>query len=90
MKYFKKYLKKIYKIVVKPEMKILPGHLAFFMVVSIIPIITLIGYVATLFSISLDSVIDLVDDVIPSSVSEILFPFISGSGMDFNIHVISP
>lgn len=85
MKYFKRYLKKIYKIIVKPEMKILPGHLAFFLVLSIIPIITLIGYVATLFNVSLDSVIDLTRDVIPKSVSDILLPFISGSGPDFHI-----
>ena len=85
MKYFKRYLKKIYRIIIKPEMKILPGQLAFFMVLSIIPIITLVGYVASLFNVSLDSVIDLTMEVLPKSINDILIPFIGGSGMDFNI-----
>jgi len=41
----KRYIKKLIKIIKKPEMKILPGHLAFFLVLSLIPIITMIGYV---------------------------------------------
>ena len=85
MKYFKRFFKRLYKIIIKPEMMILPGHLAFFMVLSIIPIITLIGYLSTLFNISLNSVINFMHEIIPSSVVDILEPFIVGGGMDFNI-----
>ncbi len=85
MVFARKYLKKILKIIEKPEMKILPGHLAFFLVLSIIPIITLVGYVTSLFHVSIDSVVNLVKDVIPYSVFQVLVPFINGNGMDFNI-----
>lgn len=85
MKYIKKYLKKIIKIIEQPEMKILPGNLAFFMVLSIIPIITLVGYITTLFNISLDSVIEMFYDIIPASVTNLLLPFIKGNGMDVTI-----
>lgn len=81
----KRYMKKLIKIIKKPEMKILPGHLAFFMVLSLIPIITMIGYIASLFNVSVDTVVNLMGDALPNEVNKILIPFITGDGMDFNI-----
>jgi len=46
-------LKKLYKIIRKQEMNILPGQLAFFLVLSIIPMLTLVAYLFTTFSISI-------------------------------------
>lgn len=85
MKVLKRYIKKIIRIIKKPEMKILPGHLAFFLVLSIIPIITMCGFVANLFNVSVDSVVGLMNSVLPSDVSNILIPVISGNGMDIHI-----
>jgi len=81
----KRYIKKLIKIIKKPEMKILPGHLAFFLVLSLIPIITMIGYVASLFNISVDSVVNIMGDTLPHEVNNLLLPFITGDGMDFTI-----
>lgn len=81
----KRYIKKLIKIIRKPEMKILPGNLAFFLVLSLIPIITLCGYVASLFNISVDTVVNLMVDSLPNEVNNLLLPFITGSGMDLNI-----
>lgn len=81
----KKYLKKLIDIIKKPEMKILPGHLAFFMVLSIFPIITLCGSIASLFNISLSSVINFMNDVLPSDINNLLIPYISGNGMDIHV-----
>lgn len=81
----KKYLKKLIRIIKKPELRILPGHLAFFLVLSIFPIITLCGFVASSFNISLQSVIDLMSEVLPTEVNNLLIPYITGSGMDFHI-----
>lgn len=85
MKLAKRYIKKLINIIKKPEMKILPGHLAFFLVLSLIPIITLSGYVASLFNVSVETVINLMSDTLPSEVNKILIPFINGDGMDFNV-----
>ena len=85
MKYLKKFISKVIKIISKPEMKILPGNLAFFMVLSIIPIITMIGYIATLFNVSLESSLNLMKEIIPPSIVNLLEPFLLGSGMDINI-----
>ena len=50
----KGFLKKAIELIKKPEMRILPGHLAFFFVMSLIPIVALIGALASRLSISLD------------------------------------
>lgn len=79
---------KIYKllnVLKKNEMKVLPGHLAFFLVLSVVPIITLFVYLASFFSISLDSLIELMEKSIPKEVVDILLPFISGKGVDIHI-----
>lgn len=79
---------KIYKllnVLKRNEMKILPGHLAFFLVLSVVPIITLFVYLASFFSVSLDSLIDLMEKSIPKEVVDILLPFISGKGVDIHV-----
>lgn len=81
----KKYLKKLFVICQKPEMKILPGNIAFFLVLSIFPIITLCGFLSSFFNISIQSVVNFMNNALPSDVNNILLPFITGSGMDLNI-----
>lgn len=81
----KRYINKLIKIIEKPELRILPGHLAFFLVLSIFPIITLCGFVASSFNISLQSVIDLMSHVLPVEVNSLLMPYIMGTGMDIHI-----
>ena len=85
MEFTKKYFKKLWKIIKKPEMKILPGNIAFFLVLSIFPIITLCGYLATFFNVSIDSVINLMGDILPNEVNSILIPYITGNGMDIHV-----
>ena len=42
-KRLKIFLRKVISIIRLPEMRILPGQLAFFLVISIIPLMTLVG-----------------------------------------------
>lgn len=83
----KKAMKKLWDIIRKEEMKILPGNLAFFIVLSAIPIITLLGVIASMFSISVGTVIDFMNQTFPAEVSKLLVPFVSGHGFDANILV---
>ena len=85
MEFTKRYLKKLIKICKKPEMKILPGNIAFFLVLSIFPIITLCGYIVSFFNISVDSAVSLLSTALPNEVSAVLVPYITGNGMDFHI-----
>ena len=68
-------------------MKILPGHLAFFLVLSIFPIIALVGFICSTVNISLDSVINTINNVLPNGIVEILVPFINGEGLNITIGV---
>lgn len=85
MKKIKTLIKNLYQVTMKPEMRVLPGNLAFFFVLSIVPIITLIGFIASYFSISIDSLVDFLLSTLPREVTKILLPFIEGKGIDGNV-----
>ena len=85
MEQVKKWLHSLFQIIQVPEMKILPGHIAFFLVLSIIPIITLIGFIASFFSISIESLIQVATNIVPEEIMDLLMPFVTGKGMDMNI-----
>lgn len=80
MKLFKRYMKKLIKITNKEEMKVLPGHLSFFLVLSLIPAVTLIGLLCNVFNLSSTDIINFFDDVAPTGVMEVVKPFIHSSG----------
>ena len=69
------YIKRILSIVKRPEMRILPGNIAFFLVLSLIPIITLIGTVGSHFTDSYQVIVNFLDLYMPKEVTELLAPF---------------
>lgn len=84
-KRFKGYLEGIWSIIIKPEMAILPGQLAFFILLSLVPIVTLASYIAGLFEIKVDSVLDMLG-FIPGAV-ELLVPTFKG-GMGVGVVIL--
>ena len=74
-------------VILKPEMRVLPGQLAFFFVLSIIPLIALIGAITSKFQLPLDMVQEYVNGAIPASVSELLLSIVSPKVMNFNMAV---
>ena len=52
------FYKDIVALMRKPVMSILPGHLSFFLLLSLVPILLLIGVVANTLSFSFDFIID--------------------------------
>lgn len=80
-----KYISKVWKAFNKMEMRVLPGNVAFFLVLALIPIITLIAFLATYFSISLNSLIHLINNLLPSEASKIIIDVISGKGIDTKV-----
>ena len=87
MNKIKIYLKKLYDIIVTPSMSYLPGNIAFFLVLSIFPILTLIGVIASRFSINIDSVVNFLNNALPNNVADILSGFIQGKGFDSHIGI---
>ena len=87
MKRIKGYLKNLYEIIIIPSMSYLPGNLAFFLVLSIFPILTLIGVIASRFSINIDAIVNMLSNMLPNNVSGILADFVQGKGFDTNIGI---
>lgn len=79
----KNILKRLITIIRDPAMLFLPGNLAFFLVLSIFPILTLVGLIASFFSISID--ISSITSLLPSNVVDILLPYAAGKGFDSNV-----
>ncbi len=85
MKRIKLKGKNLWRIIRREEMSFLPGNLAFFLVLSIIPILSLIGVVGSFFSISTASLVEFINGNLPEEISSLLVPFISGNSFDMNI-----
>ena len=58
MKKTKHWIKKIISILRTPEISVLPGQISFFLMLSLIPIISLIVYFASLFAFNIMDIID--------------------------------
>lgn len=81
----KKYFKKLFKLLSKPEMAILPSNIAFNLILAIIPILTIIVLIASTFDISIDLVTKLIKGMMPEQVSNVIIDVISGKGFDRTI-----
>lgn len=71
---FETFLSKIILILKKPQMGILPGHLAFFFVLSIIPIITLLVFFCSLFKIPSFELLEFFNTSLPPGIGSFLVP----------------
>ena len=89
MKRIKGYLKKLAKVLRKPEMTILPSNFAFNIILAIIPLLTIIVLIASYFDISIDLVSKMVSDVMPKQVSEVIIDVISGKGFDKSVGIFN-
>ena len=76
---------KIFKLLMKPEMRILPGHLAFYLVMTLIPLVALMAALATSLSISMDSVREIILAYIPAEIASMFGNLLSESEINFNI-----
>ena len=85
MKQVRLFLRKTFEIVGKPEMRVLPGQLAFFFVLSLIPLIALVGGIASAFSISVETLSASIKTSLPSEIATVVIDRISGQGLNFNI-----
>ena len=83
----KKYLKNLFSIIETPSVTFLPGNIAFFLVLSLFPILTLIGVIATHVGVDSATLVNVIDSSLPSNVSVILDAYITGKGFDTNIGI---
>ncbi len=87
MKKARPLIEKVIDIVKRPYMRILPGQLAFFTLMSLIPLVALIGSIANYFSLSLDSLHDISSSLLPMDLATLFTQNMptNGEGLNFNI-----
>ena len=85
---FEIFLSKIILILKKPQMEILPGHLAFFFVLSIIPLITLLVFFCSLFNIPSYELLQFFNSALPKGIGNILVPAFTETTINFGTILI--
>lgn len=86
MKRARELIMKIFELLMKPEMRILPAHLAFYLVMTLIPLVALITTLAATLSISTETMREAIMTYVPTEVVAILDNVID-SKINFNILV---
>ena len=75
----KNFFQRFWEAFWRPEMLVLPGQIAFFLFLSLVPTITLIGYACTYLNISNDLVQQLISNAFGNDVSNLVTPIITAT-----------
>lgn len=85
---FKRFWNNIIETLKRPDMQVLPGQLAYFFILSIVPTLTIIGYIASFLTISLDDLAAYFNFSMSPIVSEIFTPVLDSSEFRFGLIVM--
>lgn len=85
---FKEFLKRVIEILNRPEMAVLPGQLAFFVFLSFVPIITLLGAVANILGLSMNSLSSLLNNIFSNIEINLSTAIFDPSTMSISLIVI--
>ena len=81
------FFRKLINQIKKPEKRIHPGQLAFFLVMSLIPMIALIATLAATLSISTGTIAVSMTSMMPKEIASILKDIVGENGLNFNMAV---
>ncbi len=85
---FKTFMLKVFQIINRPEMAILPGQLAFFSFLSFVPIITFVSAISNWFHISMDSLSTIINHIFPSMKFNITTAILDPRHMTISLVII--
>lgn len=88
MNRIKRYLKRLINIIKRPEVRILPGQIAFFIVLSVVPLIAMIGLLCSWFHVSLGGIVSVVLETIPEAVINTLKPAFTDPGFTAGFSIV--
>lgn len=83
----REFIRKAIAIIKRPDMRILPGQLAFFLVLSMIPLLALVGTIGSKLGLSMTSFRNALESTVPDAVINTLFPADATTGLNFNVTV---
>lgn len=78
---------KFKEILFDPTVRILPGQIAFFLILSIFPLLILIGYAASFFDISISSLIEVINDALPKEIANTIISVVDGKSFDSTVGI---
>lgn len=82
----KEFFDNFKRVLKRPEMAILPGQIAFFFVLALVPTITLITYGASLLNLSTDIIFDFIESAFSKDIASLLLEpgsIFNASGLSF-------
>jgi membrane protein len=77
MNKIKKSFSELWHILRLPEMLILPGNIAFYLILSLIPIISVIGLITASINLSTTGIVDYFNSILPSEIVDMLVGLIN-------------
>lgn len=80
-KYIKDFLSKVGEILLKPETMILPGQLAFFVILSLVPIISIVSWFAGLLGVTVENFAEFLGQIFTSVNFDWIIPTLSNAGV---------
>lgn len=83
----KNFLLRIWQIIKRPEMLVLPGQLAFFFLLAVVPTITLLAYGASFLNLSLDFISSFLSKAFGVDVATMLIPIVSQVQFNFRFFI---
>ena len=87
-KRYKRVFTNLIETLTRPDMTILPGQLAFFFIMSLVPTITIIFYIATFLNISISDVTNYLNVSLDKSLVSLLTPSIENTELSFSLFIL--
>ncbi len=75
----KNFFERFWEAFWRPEMLVLPGQIAFFLFLSVVPTLTLIGYACSYLNLSNDLVQTFLSNILSKDISELVAPIITAT-----------
>lgn len=72
IKKLKKFTKNFFKVLRRPEMRVLPGQLAYFLVLAVIPTVSLVTFGAAFFNLSTDVINDFLSNAFSDNFATLI------------------
>lgn len=83
----KKFIKKVYKVLKRPELIVLPGQLAFFFVLSLVPTITLLGYFSSYLHVSTSFIYNFISKSLNKNIAGLICNTLVNNGVGFRFYI---
>jgi len=82
--YIKGFFGKVWEIINKPEMMILPGQLAFFVILSVVPVLSIITWIGSLMGVSIHTVAEILSKIFTTVKFDLIIPSVVGKELSLS------